>query len=172
MGRWHKAEGYARISMSSVAQLQQELIATYVTRAAPVLFLYEYITTLSEEVDVIWCRKWTATTWLYALTCYSTVLDQIVFLIPDWNFVRYARAGDELFRISTLRKCYHNSCKVEIRANNVLQLIRYLCFAWFSALRVYALSDGRFLMASVVLLLNVVPFATNMVSPTMMGWRH
>ncbi|KAI0825867.1 hypothetical protein BC629DRAFT_1451250 [Irpex lacteus] len=34
----------------------------------------------------------------------------------------------------------------------------------FSALRVYALLDGEYLMTALVLLLNVAPFATNIVS--------
>lgn len=36
--------------------------------------------------------------------------------------------------------------------------------AGFSALRVYALLDGKYLVTALVLLLNVVPFATNLVS--------
>ncbi len=38
--------------------------------------------------------------------------------------------------------------------------------AGFSALRVYALSDGKYVTTGTVLVLNLVPFATNMVSKT------
>lgn len=76
-----------------------------------------------------------------------------------------------------------------MRIDQVLMLIQYLCLACersgteprmhyeltnlqisnagFSALRVYALLDGKYLIAGIVLLLNLVPFATNMVSTTM-----
>ncbi len=85
------------------------LVATYITQSAigksqvhvsdllnaefpgaaspPVLFLFDCLITLSQEVDAIWSRKWTATTWLYALTRYGTAMDQILLLTPAWNFV-------------------------------------------------------------------------------------
>lgn len=50
------------------------------------LFLYECVITLTQEVNVIWHRKWTATTWLYAFTRYVTVLDQTILLLPVRNF--------------------------------------------------------------------------------------
>lgn len=34
----------------------------------------------------------------------------------------------------------------------------------FAALRVYALLDGKYVMACIIFLLNLVPFGTNMVS--------
>ncbi len=82
------------------------LIGSYITRSAtgesyisthlsddemahyhsfPGLFFYECIVTLSQEVDVVWRRKWTAITWLYALTRYCEVLDQIVTFLPVGN---------------------------------------------------------------------------------------
>ncbi|KAI0738123.1 hypothetical protein BC629DRAFT_1300472, partial [Irpex lacteus] len=111
-------------------------------------FLFDCIITLSQEVDVIWRRKWTAITWLYLLTRYSTVLDQIDLLIPGWDLV-----------VSRV-------CKVGLYIDIALQLMQYLCFAWFSSLRVYALLDGKYVIAGIVFLLNLVPFATNMVSLT------
>ncbi|KAI0769531.1 hypothetical protein BC629DRAFT_1533884 [Irpex lacteus] len=86
--------------MSSVIDLQDEyvsfgvvylrcyliawlrLIIGYVTVSACVLFLYESLSTLSQEVDVIWRRKWTMSTWLYAATRYVTVAEQVVNLLP------------------------------------------------------------------------------------------
>ncbi|KAI0781564.1 hypothetical protein BC629DRAFT_1289752, partial [Irpex lacteus] len=75
------------------------------------LYLYDWMTTLSEEVNVIWRRKWTSITWLYALTRYSAVLDQILFLIPPWNFVVLSLAtrtavilGDVLVLVITWTK--------------------------------------------------------------------
>lgn len=50
--------------------------------SSPVLFLYDSIITLFQEVNVIWCRRWTATTWLYAFTRYSMVLDVILHIAP------------------------------------------------------------------------------------------
>ncbi|KAI0769529.1 hypothetical protein BC629DRAFT_789283 [Irpex lacteus] len=132
--------------MSSVTELEQEVIGNYITVAAGALFFYESLTTLSREVDVIWSRKWTMMTWLYALTRYSTVADEINLLMPVWNFTR------------------HNSCKASVYIDSILHLIRYLSFACFSALRVYALLNENIgsLVAGIVMLLDLVPFATNM----------
>lgn len=47
-----------------------------------VLTFYEMIATLSEEVDVVWRRKWTTMTWLYALMRYSTVALSILSFPP------------------------------------------------------------------------------------------
>lgn len=80
------------------------------------------------------------------------------------------------------------SCVVGEYIDGALQLLQYLCLACecspalpiylepadfralnmagFSALRVYALSNGKYLPAGIVLLLNLVPFGTNMVSST------
>lgn len=46
--------------------------------APSVLFLYESLSTLSQEVDVIWRRNRTMATWLYAATRYVTVAEQVV----------------------------------------------------------------------------------------------
>ncbi|KAI0769495.1 hypothetical protein BC629DRAFT_1292030, partial [Irpex lacteus] len=109
-----------------------------------VLFLFDSIITISQEVDVIWRRKWTATTWLYVLTRHGTVIDQVIVLIPSWNLVL---------------RC---SCAAGEYIDGAFRLLQYLCLAWFSALRVYALLNGNYLLAGIVLLLNLVPFATNM----------
>ncbi|KAI0769503.1 hypothetical protein BC629DRAFT_1533368 [Irpex lacteus] len=128
--------------MSTSALLDQELIGSYITRSATGLFFYECIITLSQEVDVVWRRKWTAITWLYALTRYCEVLDQIVTFLPVGNLTAL------------------------IHIDAALHLVQPLCYGWFSALRVYALFHDRRLVAVIVFLLNLVPFATNMFNYT------
>ncbi|KAI0799614.1 hypothetical protein BC629DRAFT_1285243, partial [Irpex lacteus] len=49
------------------------------------LFLYESIITLSQEIEVIWRRKWTVMTWLYAFTRYTLVVDTVFLFIPTGN---------------------------------------------------------------------------------------
>ncbi|KAI0769501.1 hypothetical protein BC629DRAFT_1442193 [Irpex lacteus] len=62
--------------MSSITELQQELIGDYINQS-------------SNEVNAIWSRKWTATTWLYVLTRYGLVIDVIVLPIPPWSSMRW-----------------------------------------------------------------------------------
>ncbi|KAI0769558.1 hypothetical protein BC629DRAFT_1442237 [Irpex lacteus] len=163
--------------MASVAELQQEyvsstfedhvlsvndiirLIETYILTAASVAFFYECVITLCEEVDIVWRRKWTTMTWIYALTRYSVLFNNIrVFPTYDNNIEVHALRP--IYRYRVPENCY--SCKANIYMQGALTLIQYSCLALFSAFRVYALSDGRCIMAGLVFLLNMVPFATNM----------
>ncbi len=43
-----------------------------------VVFFYDCVITLCEEVNVVWRRKWTTMTWIYTLTRYSTLLLNIL----------------------------------------------------------------------------------------------
>ncbi|KAI0769534.1 hypothetical protein BC629DRAFT_1533929 [Irpex lacteus] len=142
------------------AELQQELIGNYINTSANgkshvdsravrllshmsalVLFLYDSIVTLCEEIDIIWRRKWTAMTWLFAFTRYVAIVDIILtFTSPGGAQV----------------------CAALLFTGDALLLLQYLCLASFSALRVHALLDGRYITAGVVLLLNLIPFAVNM----------
>ncbi|KAI0769507.1 hypothetical protein BC629DRAFT_787299 [Irpex lacteus] len=72
--------------MSSITQLQQEFIGSYIDTSANVVLLFESIITLSQEVDGIWCQKWNLMTWLYACMRYSAVANNILLLTPPWSF--------------------------------------------------------------------------------------
>lgn len=45
------------------------------------------MTMLIQEVTVIWQRRWTAMTWLYAFTRYSTAINCIIFFVPVDNII-------------------------------------------------------------------------------------
>ncbi|KAI0769541.1 hypothetical protein BC629DRAFT_1292115, partial [Irpex lacteus] len=110
---------------------------------------YECVITLCEEMNLIWSRQWTTMTWIYALTRYSTLLLSIIIFFP--------------FETIEVRHLSELPCKAGIYIQYAMNLIQFPCFALFSALRVYALSDGRHIMAGLVFLSNLVPFAVNMV---------
>lgn len=44
--------------------------------------------TLSEEVNVIWCRNWNTMTWLYAFTRYSTVVLSVLVFVPTGTAIK------------------------------------------------------------------------------------
>ncbi len=50
-----------------------------------VLYLFECSITFSQEVQVIWARNWTVTTWLYVFTRYRTLSICIFILLPIWG---------------------------------------------------------------------------------------
>ncbi|KAI0804508.1 hypothetical protein BC629DRAFT_1590775 [Irpex lacteus] len=131
--------------MSSVGELQLQLDGSYIELSLNVLYFFESIITFSQEVEVVWCRKWTATTWLYAFTRYTSLLFSIWIFIP-----------------TTQKKYVFDGCQSDQYIIDAFELIQYVCFASFSALRVYALLNGKIIIAVVVFLLNLVPLVTNL----------
>ncbi|KAI0086733.1 hypothetical protein BDY19DRAFT_995486 [Irpex rosettiformis] len=55
-------------------------------------------------------------------------------------------------------------CMVDVYISYIFDVSQFLCLASFSALRVYALMDGKILVTGIVFLLNLVPVATNLFS--------
>ncbi|KAI0084418.1 hypothetical protein BDY19DRAFT_997771 [Irpex rosettiformis] len=129
-----------------IQQIFLEQTSTYIYYSANVLYLFESCITLSQEVRVIWKRKWTFMTWLYAFTRYSAVLLSIMTFIPVWSQTQ-------------LTFC---RCEIGQYASDALDSIQFMCLALFSALRVYALLDGQIFVAGIALFLILAPFATNM----------
>ncbi|KAI0769483.1 hypothetical protein BC629DRAFT_784596 [Irpex lacteus] len=62
----------------------------YVGVAFFALYFFDSIATFPQEVKVIWRRKWTVTTWLYAFTRYTTLIFGIQSFIPIPIRVLYA----------------------------------------------------------------------------------
>ncbi|KAI0086571.1 hypothetical protein BDY19DRAFT_960599 [Irpex rosettiformis] len=79
--------------------------------------------------------------WLYASNRYGTLLLSILHFFTAWNY---------------------KSCLGSIIIEYALQLVQFLCIGLFSALRVYALLDGKVHIPAIVFALNLVPFATNL----------
>lgn len=58
--------------------------------ALSALYLFEILISLAQEIDAIWCQRWSAITWVYAFTRYSTVVSSILPLIsPGSKDVRF-----------------------------------------------------------------------------------
>ncbi|KAI0089249.1 hypothetical protein BDY19DRAFT_993466 [Irpex rosettiformis] len=127
------------LSKSDIYQLQLEQISIYLQYAAYVMYLFECCITFTREVGVIWGRKWSITTWIYVLTRYSAVMLTIIGMVPVWGL----KATQYLGYIAVA--------------------IQFVCLACFSALRIYALLDGKILIAGIVFFLNLVPLGANIV---------
>lgn len=50
------------------------------------LSFYEWLVTLGQEVDHIWARKWTVSTWIFACIRYATILDSITQIWPTSSY--------------------------------------------------------------------------------------
>lgn len=50
--------------------------------SAPVLYIYEWMVTLDQEIYHIWARKWTFSTCIFAVNRYSALLIVIIGFSP------------------------------------------------------------------------------------------
>ncbi|KAI0338174.1 hypothetical protein BDW22DRAFT_1363306 [Trametopsis cervina] len=121
------------------------MIFGYVTVACFALFLFDVFITLSQEVEVIWSRKLTPTSWLYACARYGGVAWSILSLISPTN---------------------RQSCFAVTVISDILEAFQFLTLAWFSALRVYALSEHRLWFSGLVFILSIVPFCIEIYGTT------
>ncbi|OCH93368.1 hypothetical protein OBBRIDRAFT_724893, partial [Obba rivulosa] len=120
------------------------------------LILADHVMTVHQEARVIWCRRFSGVTllfhfnrWLtfvYAFT--SIMLLPILFSISD---------------LLTLRVIIHDSCTAIAVLSDTYDILLYVVWAIFSAIRVYALNGGHWLLSALVFTLAFLPAATNVV---------
>lgn len=80
---------YINTSANGKSHVDSRAVRLLSHMSALVLFLYDSIVTLCEEIDIIWRRKWTAMTWLFAFTRYVAIVDIILtFTSPGSAQVR------------------------------------------------------------------------------------
>ncbi|KAI0084384.1 hypothetical protein BDY19DRAFT_909860 [Irpex rosettiformis] len=151
--------------MSSASEFDTELqllqTGLYIAYSANILYLWESCITFSQEIDVVWGRKWTVMTWLYMITHYGAILLNFIELIPPSAWAPGVFYNQRL-NSDTAADTIH-SCRASTYMADVLYMLQLLCFALFSGLRIHALLDGK-ILAGIVFLLNLVPLGTNMAS--------
>ncbi|RDX56399.1 hypothetical protein OH76DRAFT_1369021 [Lentinus brumalis] len=109
--------------------------------AAVGLLLHETCITLDREVRHVWRRKHSAATWIYILNRY------LVLSLYFVNLAMSLGAGDA-------------SCRVLVRASQVLSILPYIVWAAFSGLRVYAIISPGWHISALIVCLSLVPIGT------------
>ncbi|KAJ3541313.1 hypothetical protein NM688_g6102 [Phlebia brevispora] len=130
-----------------VAEYQAELAENYAIVTSITLAGYEYLLGLDHEYRLLFRRKWTAVTWLSIANRYFMLAVVITAVMP-------IGAGRLFYRC-------HN-----VPLSNLISsvpLLPMVIAALFSALRVFALLERSVAVAAFVLLLGLVPVATNAV---------
>ncbi|KAH9848931.1 hypothetical protein C2E23DRAFT_738448, partial [Lenzites betulinus] len=112
------------------------------------LMLYEISITFDREVELFWGMPFTRTTLIFLLNRYISLMKYPVAL---------ASLGVTAQKVSLY-------CNVVNMMGGVVELIPYLLWAIFSAMRVYALSERNAFLGIIVLLLLCVPIGTNVYS--------
>ncbi|KAI0765588.1 hypothetical protein BD413DRAFT_482144, partial [Trametes elegans] len=104
------------------------------------LLIYNWLITLDEEIEFFWRKRFTGASWLYFLIRYIGV-----FCDGILQFVGFARLSDKV----------RSFCALLSRASFALQMLQYIPWAAFAALRVFALSGMRYTPAIIVFLLSL-----------------
>ncbi|OCH87679.1 hypothetical protein OBBRIDRAFT_795996, partial [Obba rivulosa] len=125
--------------------LQSSWIKICCTAAASALVIFDHLSTLPREVNLIWRRK------------LSPVA--ILFHLNRWTLLVWAALN---FTIAFFPILTQTSCMTMTSINSVLDTILMTVWACFSAIRVYAVSGRSWWMAIVVGLLSMAPVAINM----------
>ncbi|KAH9889050.1 hypothetical protein C8Q73DRAFT_668207 [Cubamyces lactineus] len=138
------------MSSGTDAQENAEIIAFYeslfVNTCCPIAVLaflsYEYLITFDREVSLFWRRKLTGASVLFSTNRYLPLLVNIL------NLTISARMSD-------------TSCNDYVKALQTIEILQYMPWAAFSALRTFALSRGSWVLAMLVFLLSAVPIGVN-----------
>ncbi|EPT04753.1 hypothetical protein FOMPIDRAFT_110462 [Fomitopsis schrenkii] len=129
-----------------ITALSQQRVNVCCMIAATVVLLYDYAVTLEREIELFWLRpRLTSASGIYALARAVAFAYLVAALLGDptsWTMAR---------------------CRGELLASDILVLVAYTIWAVMSAFRVYALAQRRWTLASLTLLLGVVPVAMNAV---------
>lgn len=127
-------------------QVQLGFIQNCCMVAVSGLVFYEHATTLSQEIELIWARKKSGVTVIFALNRWFTVglAVSMLLLVPNWDT--------------------NIACEAVNILLPVFQLLLSIIWAAFSALRVYAIGGREWRLALVTLTLGIVPIATNLAS--------
>ncbi|KAI0804530.1 hypothetical protein BC629DRAFT_1590792 [Irpex lacteus] len=73
-------------SSADIAELQAYITDTQIVTAATALYCYEMLVTFDQEVDHIWTRKWTMSTWIFAINRYATLFNMVLSIVPTPNY--------------------------------------------------------------------------------------
>ncbi|KAI0684057.1 hypothetical protein BC835DRAFT_1294107, partial [Cytidiella melzeri] len=103
------------------------------------LYCFEWFVTVVQEVEHIWVKNWTLSTWIFAVNRYATM--------GALSLVLFVAAARKSLRPLLQLEALHELVVAEV----------------FSGLRVFALCNRNVWLFLVVFALNMVPFATNMV---------
>ncbi|OCH90431.1 hypothetical protein OBBRIDRAFT_754960 [Obba rivulosa] len=134
--------------------LQANWIGSCCTVAASTMVFYHHISTLAQEIELIWGRKWSSVTMLFHLNRWAIfvwAVQEITSLIP----------------LKTLSSCIGLQL-----ANDAVGILLAVIWAVFSAVRLFAISGRNSWLAGAVLLLNLIPVGTNAYTDFASSWEQ
>jgi len=132
------------VADETIAILQSSWVGSCCIVAGSTLVFYDHARTLQKEYQFIWGRKLSIVTIIFQLNRWTTLAWAVINLFGSFH---------PLITLS--------SCLSAYVVSYVNAIILWIVWAVFSAVRVYAISGGKWWLAVVVCALSLVPAATN-----------
>ncbi|KAI1783671.1 hypothetical protein LXA43DRAFT_1045563 [Ganoderma leucocontextum] len=152
-------------------------ISDYVGYATLALIVYEYLITVGAEVELFWRRKITGASVLFLTNRYLVLFYNLSLLRALWPFTLSVRSfiffsnavnADSGGRGTyPVQRCFPPvealiiSCAQWANGTRAVEILCYVPWGAFSALRVFALTDRNWLIALIVFLLSMAPVGIN-----------
>ncbi|RPD73123.1 hypothetical protein L226DRAFT_614371 [Lentinus tigrinus ALCF2SS1-7] len=134
-------------AMDVASEYQSIIVESYSNYAIAALVAYDYIITLNQEVDLFWGGEFTAA---FAL-----------FISNRYFYLLYVVLGAALSRVPV--EAWGGDCALLQKVFFGLDTIPYSIWAYFSALRAYALS-ASWTLGLLVLVLSMGPVGANLLN--------
>ncbi|KAI0769183.1 hypothetical protein BC629DRAFT_795556 [Irpex lacteus] len=145
----------AAIVISAYRSLKTE---SWLLTASSVLYCYEWLITLSQEIEQIWDKPLSFTTAIFAVNRYAMLFVMILELIPvTTHLVRNLSLS--IYRMADEQLC--KSCVWITHLVHGFLLLQHLSSALFTGWRVYAMSSQNQWLACFALVGSAVPVFTN-----------
>ncbi|KAI0652941.1 hypothetical protein C8Q70DRAFT_877943, partial [Cubamyces menziesii] len=119
--------------------------------------LYDFLITFDQEVRCIWTRKRTSASILYVIIRYYALFSLV--LLPSMAYITDL-SGSVTYLTGANRL---RSCTSVTRAQFTAEIVQYVAWAAFPALRVLALSGMEWKLAIPIFVLACGPFMVNLV---------
>lgn len=127
-----------------VAECEKIQVAATADLAITALFFYDYVLTLSREVQYVWQRRFSGVTALFVLNRYAVMSGRLVRLIQLQSWHGYTvETADHL-------------CTIAWRWSEISTIVMYMSAASFSALQAYAMYGRDKRILSLIMIIGTI----------------
>ncbi|KAM5541382.1 hypothetical protein V8D89_004936 [Ganoderma adspersum] len=125
-----------------ISEYHSLAVSDYTGFATLALIVYEYLITIGAEVELFWRRKVTGASVLFLANRYLVLFYNLSLLRDLWPFTI-------------------SSCGQWANGTRAVEILCYVPWGAFSALRVFALTNRNWFVALIVFLLSMAPVGVN-----------
>ncbi|KAH8105324.1 hypothetical protein BXZ70DRAFT_1004834 [Cristinia sonorae] len=132
----------------------------YISLSCAVLILFDHAVTFDQELSLVWKPRLTVSSILFIINRYILLFGATVFILRSAPWTLYS-VSPPVLALPAFTQPVLQSCLAFTRIENALSIVAFINIALFSGLRAYAVGGKQWKVASLVLILGLVPAATN-----------